>query len=99
MLNALDEIGAGLLEGEDPLGDVVNDVVDPHEEVEAGDRAALDDLPVVHGDLVQLQDGLDLLQTQGSWRSQESVTAELEEQRGKSKHWVLDRDMEVWELS
>ena len=76
MLNALDEIEAGLLEGEDPLGDVIDDVVDTHEEVEAGDRAALDDLPVVHRDLVQLQDGLDLLQTQGSWRSQESGVRE-----------------------
>ena len=58
----------GLVKGEDPLGDIVDQPVDALEQVEAGDRAALDDLPVVADDLVQLQHLPDLLQAEGAWK-------------------------------
>ena len=58
----------GLVKGEDPLGDIVDQPVDALEQVEAGDRAALDDLPVVADDLVQLQHLPDLLQAEGAWQ-------------------------------
>ena len=57
-----------LVKSKDPLRDVVDQPVDASEEVETSDRAALDDLPVVADDAVQLQHLLDLLQAEGTWK-------------------------------
>merc|ERR1711978_375702 len=75
----------GLVKGEDPLGDIVNQPVDAVEQVEASDRAALDDLPVVADDLVQLQHLPDLLQTEGAWK----VLLVGEDEEGGSKKPLL----------